>query len=104
MAKLASVAVVTVALSLGAACTQTTPKIAFKHGETRGRLGKSGLRFVVMPDATTEIVEVDVRYEVGSREDPPGKAGLAHLLEHLMFQLRPDEDGPPLMHFINQLS
>ena len=31
---------------------------------------------------TTQLVEVDVRYDVGSREDPPGKAGLAHLVEH----------------------
>jgi zinc protease len=46
-----------------------------------------------MPDTTTQMVEVDVRYDVGSREDPPGKAGLAHLVEHLMFQQRPD--GPP---------
>src|SRR5262249_47724372 len=30
--------------------------------------------------------------DVGSREDPQGKAGLAHLVEHLMFQMRPD--GP----------
>lgn len=85
------------------ASCQTTPKIAFKHGETRGRLGKNGLRFVVMPDATTQLAQVDVRYEVGSREDPPGKAGLAHLVEHLMFLQRPD--GPetkPLMHYLQQ--
>ncbi|HWO19510.1 MAG TPA: insulinase family protein [Kofleriaceae bacterium] len=103
MRKIASVAGVALCTVLVAACAQTTPKIAFKHGETRGRLGKNGLRFVIMPDATTQLVEVDVRYEVGAREDPPGKAGLAHLVEHLMFQQRPD--GPqtkPLMHFLTQ--
>ncbi len=88
---------------LCASCQTSTPKIAFKHGEKRGRLEKNGLRFVIMPDTTTQLVEVDVRYEVGSREDPPGKAGLAHLVEHLMFQQKPD--GPqtkPLMHFLLQ--
>lgn len=100
MSKLAPILVVAATWILFSSC-QTTPKIALSHGETRGRLGKSGLRFVIMPDATTQLVEVDVRYEVGSREDPPGKAGLAHLVEHLMFQQRPD--GPatkPLMHFL----
>ncbi len=84
---------------------QSTPQIVFRHGEVRGRLKHNGLRFVVMPDATTRLVEVDVRYEVGAREDPPGKAGLAHLVEHLMFQQRPD--GPtskPLMSVLQQMT
>jgi zinc protease len=55
----------------------------------------------MMPDATTQLVEVDVRYDVGSREDPPGKAGLAHLVEHMMFQTRPDgPTTPPLFQTI----
>jgi len=86
-------------------CTPTDPKFAFKYAERRGVLESNGLRFVVAPDTSTSLVEVDVRYEVGSREDPEGKAGLAHLVEHLMFQLKPDGEGtPPLMHFVNQLS
>jgi len=88
-------------------CTPSPPppKIVFKHGEMRGRLEKNGLRFVVMQDPTTELVEVDVRYEVGAREDPPGKAGLAHLVEHLMFQQRPDgPDTKPLMQVLQQVT
>ena len=50
-------------------------KFTFEHGEQRGRLDRNGLRLVIMPDPTTQLVEVDVRYEVGAREDPPGKAG-----------------------------
>src|SRR5215470_12945187 len=84
-----------------ASCSPAPPKIVFKHGEIRGRLEKNGLRFVVMPDASTPLAEVDVRYEVGSREDPPGKAGLAHLVEHLMFQQRPD--GPASKPIMQQL-
>ena len=86
-------------------CNPTNPKFAFNQPEQRGRLEKNGLRFVILPDPTTQLVEVDVRYEVGSREDPPGKAGLAHLVEHLMFQQKPD--GPttkPLFHFLLQAS
>src|ERR1043165_73693 len=96
------VAMVAVAAAL-ASCSPTPPKIVFKHGEIRGRLEKNGLRFVVMPDPSTPLAEVDVRYEVGSREDPPGKAGLAHLVEHLTFQQRPDgPDAKPLMHGLQQ--
>jgi predicted Zn-dependent peptidase len=73
-------------------CNPSTPKFALKHSERRGRLEANGLRFVIMPDETTQLAQVDIRYDVGSREDPPGRAGMAHLAEHMMFQTRPD--GP----------
>lgn len=79
------------------ACHQTGLRVSFNYGELRGRVKSNGLRFVVMPDPTTQLVEVDVRYEVGSRDDPPGKAGLAHLVEHLMFQQRPGGPGTRLL-------
>jgi zinc protease len=86
-------------------CTPSAPKFSFKHAERRGKLESNGLRFVLMPDETTQLVEVDVRYNVGSREDPPGKAGLAHLVEHLMFQQKPDgPTTPPLMQAINDIT
>src|SRR5436190_1438476 len=86
-------------------CTPANPKFAFKHAERRGKLESNGLRFVLMPDESTQLVEVDIRYDVGSREDPPGKAGLAHVVEHLMFQQRPDgPTTPPLMMSINDMT
>jgi zinc protease len=93
------------ALAAGLACTPSDPKYAIQYAEKRGVLESNGLRFIIVPDQSTELVQVDVRYEVGSREDPEGKDGLAHLAEHLMFQLKPDGEGsPPLQHFVNQLS
>jgi zinc protease len=83
------------AMLLISACNPETPRFAFKSSERRGVLTSNGLRFVIMPDSSTELVEVDVHYEVGSREDPVGKAGLAHLVEHLMFQTRPDGPNTP---------
>ncbi|HEY5950406.1 MAG TPA: insulinase family protein, partial [Kofleriaceae bacterium] len=63
------------------------------------------MRFVLMPDETTQLAEVDIRYDVGSREDPPGRAGLAHLVEHLMFQTRPDgPTTPPMFETIIDLA
>lgn len=85
-------------------CAPAAPKLAFSYREIRGQLPRNGLRFIVMPDPTTQLVEVDVRYEVGSREDPPGKAGLAHLVEHLMFQQRPGPNARPLAQVLPQLA
>lgn len=49
-----------------------------------GRLG-NGLQTVLARAAGEGLVVVSVRYRVGSRDDPPGRAGLAHLVEHLLF-------------------
>jgi hypothetical protein len=70
---------VVLAAAASTACNPEVPKTSFVYGEKRGVITSNGLRFVIMPDKTTSLVQVDVRYEVGSREDPPGKAGLAHL-------------------------
>ena len=52
---------------------------------TQHTLG-NGLRVVVSPDATTPVVAVNLWYDVGSRDEPAGQTGWAHLFEHLMFQ------------------
>jgi predicted Zn-dependent peptidase len=46
----------------------------------------NGLRLVVSEDHLAPVVAVDVWYDVGSRHEQPGRTGLAHLFEHLMFQ------------------
>ena len=46
---------------------------------------KNGLRVVVSPDHKAPIVAVSVWYNVGSKFEPKGKTGFAHLFEHLMF-------------------
>ena len=45
----------------------------------------NGLTVLVREDHRLPIVSVEVAYQVGSRNDPPGKHGLAHLFEHLLF-------------------
>ncbi|MEZ4415541.1 MAG: pitrilysin family protein [Gemmatimonadota bacterium] len=46
----------------------------------------NGLRVVLAPDDTTPIVGVNLWYGVGSRNEPEGLTGFAHLFEHMMFQ------------------
>lgn len=45
----------------------------------------NGLRVVVHEDRKAPIVAVGVWYHVGSKDEPEGKSGFAHLFEHLMF-------------------
>jgi zinc protease len=46
----------------------------------------NGLRVVVSEDHTVPTVTVNLWVGVGSRHEPPGRTGFAHLFEHLMFQ------------------
>jgi zinc protease len=87
------------------ACTYRPPSFTVKHAEKRGRLDHNGMRFVVMPDPGARLAEVAMRYDVGAEDDPDGKAGLAHLVEHLMFILRPPGEATnPVVWYLDQLS
>ena len=46
----------------------------------------NGLQIVVIPDHRTPVVTHMIWYKVGSADETPGKSGLAHFLEHLMFK------------------
>jgi zinc protease len=47
---------------------------------------ENGLRVVLNPDNSVPVVAVTVYYDVGSRNEPVGMTGFAHLFEHMMFQ------------------
>lgn len=49
----------------------------------------NGLEVLVLPDARSEAVTHMVWYKNGSVDDPMGKSGIAHFLEHLMFKGTP---------------
>ena len=55
---------------------------------------KNGLRVIVHTDRKAPVVAVSVWYHVGSRFEPAGKTGFAHLFEHLMFYGSENADGP----------
>ena len=46
----------------------------------------NGLRIVHHEDPTTQMVAVNVLYNVGARHEDPERTGYAHRLEHLMFE------------------
>jgi predicted Zn-dependent peptidase len=46
----------------------------------------NGLRVILAEDHAAQVVTVNVWYNVGSRNERPGRTGFAHLFEHMMFQ------------------
>jgi predicted Zn-dependent peptidase len=57
----------------------------------------NGLRVVLSQDRAVPVVSVAVYYDVGSRNEKPGRTGFAHLFEHMMFQ--GSENVPKAAHF-----
>ncbi len=45
----------------------------------------NGLKVILSEDHSAPTVAVSVTYDVGAKDDPPGRAGLAHLFEHMLF-------------------
>ena len=77
----------TLVLTLGAPvlAADTVPPIAYQE-----RTLANGLRVFSAVDRTTPNVTVQVWYGVGSKDDPVGRSGFAHLFEHMMFKATRD--------------
>ena len=57
----------------------------------------NGLRIVHLQDSSTQMVTMNILYNIGSKHEHPDKTGFAHLFEHLMFGGSiniPDYDTP----------
>src|SRR6185503_17302561 len=78
--KLLSVAFL-LAVAGSALAQSSNPKVNFK--ETRLA---NGLRVITVEDHNAPVIAVNVSYNVGSRNERPGRTGFAHLFEHMMFQ------------------
>ena len=59
----------------------TLPKL-----ELRDTHLENGLRVILVEDHSAPVYSIDVCYNVGSRNERPGRTGFAHLFEHMMFQ------------------
>ena len=69
-------------------------KIVSLEGITEYRLD-NGLQVLLFPDASRSTVTVNLTVLVGSRHEGYGEAGMAHLLEHLLFKGTPDHPSIP---------
>lgn len=75
-------AALTLALGLIAAIPATHAELFEAHRFVL----KNGLEVVVLPNHRAPIVTQMVWYKVGAADEPLGKSGIAHFLEHLMFR------------------
>ena len=50
----------------------------------------NGLKLVTSVDHSTPLVNIQIFYGVGSKDDPQGRSGFAHLFEHMMFKATKD--------------
>ncbi|HEY3382925.1 MAG TPA: pitrilysin family protein [Vicinamibacterales bacterium] len=65
-------------VTLGAA---TAPRVQFTDAKL-----ENGLRVIIAEDHTAPTFSIAVTYNVGSRNERPGRTGFAHLFEHMMFK------------------
>lgn len=63
----------------------------------------NGLKVYVMENKRTPLVGLYVGYKVGGADDPLGKSGLAHYLEHMMFKGPEGSASQTIMPFIENI-
>jgi zinc protease len=86
--RITAVGVAMAALCGAAACQADPPDAKARVPQikfTDYRLS-NGLRVILSVDHSAPVVAVSVTYDVGSRNERPGRTGFAHLFEHMMFQ------------------
>ncbi|HEX8254004.1 MAG TPA: pitrilysin family protein [Thermoanaerobaculia bacterium] len=59
--------------------TNVVPPLSYTH-----RVLRNGLDVYTMRDTRTANVSVQMWYDVGSKDDPAGRSGFAHLFEHIL--------------------
>jgi zinc protease len=77
-----------------AALPEGVTKVTSVEGITEYKFG-NGLRLLVFPDPSKPNITVNITYLVGSRNEGPGEAGMAHLLEHMLFKGSPKHTNIP---------
>jgi len=77
-------------LSLIAVCLcvviAATAQVRVAPMNLKERTLPNGLRVVSLQDNSSPTVSIHVWYDVGSKDDPQGRSGFAHMFEHLMFK------------------
>ena len=74
--------------------TAMVTKVTEVEGISEYRL-ENGVRVLLFPDPSKEVVTVNMTVFVGSRHEGYGEAGMAHLLEHMLFKGTPAHPDIP---------
>jgi zinc protease len=76
-------------LPIGSAAAQSPAPDVLESSESptgQVRLLGNGMRIVVVEDHAAPVAQVQIWYRFGALDETPGKTGLAHALEHMMFR------------------
>ena len=68
------------------ALAATAPIVVAQETRAQQFTLENGLEITVVPDRRAPVVTHMLVYRVGAADDPQGRSGLAHFLEHLMFK------------------
>jgi zinc protease len=66
--------------------TKTVAQVKVPQLSYRDRTLPNGLRVLSVEDHSSPTVAIQVWYKVGSKDDPEGRSGFAHLFEHMLFK------------------
>jgi zinc protease len=70
--------------------TQSAAAIVVPPFQYQERTLANGLKLVTSVDHSVPLVNIQIFYGVGSKDDPQGRSGFAHLFEHMMFKATKD--------------
>jgi zinc protease len=69
-----------------AAAQETAAEARPRHVAIRSHTLANGLRLVMVEEHSAPVINLQVWYHVGSKDEKVGRTGFAHLFEHLMFK------------------
>jgi zinc protease len=74
------------ALTLSGQAPAVRPDVTPPQLKMESHTLENGLQVVLAPDSSRPVVNVQVWYRVGSKDERKGRTGFAHLFEHMMFR------------------
>ncbi len=76
-----------IAFSVSAAlATDSVAQVTMPRLNYRDHMLANGMRVLTVEDHSSPTVAIQVWYKVGSKDDPQGRSGFAHLFEHMLFK------------------
>ena len=67
-------------------CASAFGQVKVAPLDIKERTLSNGMKVVSVQDNSSPTVSIHVWYDVGGKNDPPGRSGFAHLFEHMMFK------------------
>jgi zinc protease len=85
--KIGALFVLSAVLLISSVCaTDSIAQVAMPRINFQQKTLPNGMRVLSAVDHSSPTIAIQVWYHVGSKDDPPGRSGFAHLFEHIMFK------------------